>query len=202
MRKIIDTANIFAAIVFGSYLVALKIWSEALLTFQAEKLAGFMGWILLLLGAALVVGNFMEAYRDYAESESQRLLEVTTEQGVNAISIHALELQLLDVLNRAGDVSAPKVSLVSREDGAQIVCSLSFDLKKQDDVMKRADELKKLAREKFLKLIPSGVGIEIRANVTDLIDGTLAASGVSRQSDEFSGPVYPVTEEETDEPRI
>jgi len=194
MRKTVDAVNLFVCVVAGAYLVALPLLPDRVLGPQARLATGWTGVVLFAMGAGLVLWNLIVACQEYRAGAYRRDLEITTEEGTNTVSIRALEDQLMAELRRAGDVSDARVALDARGEGVPLLCRLSFKLRCQDDVMHRVDELKKGVRETFFRIIPSGIGIEISANVSDLVgrDEPAPASAGAAPSEAFEGPKYPV----------
>ncbi len=196
MRKNIDVVNLFVCILAAAYLVILVFATDRLLGIQQTLAAGSWSRLLLfVIGAGLVAWNLVVALREYRDGAYRRNLEITTEEGINTVSIKAIEDQLAAELRKAADVSDARVVLDARGEGVPLACSLSFKLDCQDDVMHRVDELKKTVRDTFFRIIPSGIGIEIAANVLDLVGHEAATQPATAEAgkDEFSGPKYPVS---------
>lgn len=191
MRKVVDIINIIAAVIFGVMLASLPWKADAVSAQVLTAKTGFLAGVVLVVGLVIVVLNLAQAFREFRAGTFRRDLEITTEEGANRVNIHALERQLLAELTRQADISDASVILDAHGEGHPIACNLQFKLKRQDDVMKRVDTLKKAVRDTFLRIIPSGVGIEITATITDLVDATApqASSGASA-SPAFSGPDF------------
>jgi hypothetical protein len=193
MHKIVDAVNLFLVVVGGVFLMALVCRTGDLAEFLAGLAQGVPGALLFLVGLAAVVGNAIVGIRELRGGDFRRNLLLTTEEGVNTVNIRALEQQLLQELQKAPDVMDAAVAMEARGEGVPLACRLSFKLRRQENVMRRVDELKKAVREAFVKLIPAGATIEIVANVRDLVGENEAGL---KQESEFLGPRYPVGEGE------
>lgn len=194
MRRYVDVANIVMAVLAGCCLVMLKL-SPELTQVRIEGIArGYSAYLAFVIGAVVVVANVMEALRELRGGGLRRNIEVTSEDGVNTISIIALERQLLDELRKVKDVVEPALHLEARGDGLPILCRINFKLSQSEDVMARADAIKKLVRDAFLKIIPSHISIEIHANVVDIVNAPVIspapAAPMPGKKNEFSGPDY------------
>jgi len=188
MRRIVDAANLLFGALAGFYLIGLALRPEALLELQRWLAATSAGPLLGLVGLGLVGGNFAVGWREYRAGGYARVLEVVTEEGRNTVCLRALEGQLLGELQRQADIGAPSVRLEPRGEGQPLLARLDFRLRKQENVMRRVDDLKRLVRECYLRLLPAGAPLEILANVRDLTD----ENGESpRLESEFAGPKYP-----------
>ncbi|EFK96006.1 membrane protein [sediment metagenome] len=194
MRRIIDTVNLLLGYLAGIFLVCLCLRPDTLIAFLQYLSQTSVAVLLLFLGLAVLVGNLRLAWREFRSGGSRRNLEVTTDEGVNILSIHALEQQLLAEVQKSPDVIEPAVAMAARGEGLPLACRIDFKLKRQENVMRRADEIKKRAREAFFRLIPSGAAIEITANVRDLVgEGDVLPA---KMESEFFGPKYPVEADE------
>lgn len=203
MRRVVDVLNIVVSVFAGVVMIGLLFRGNYTLE-RIEHAAS--DWRVVLLGAlgiATVLLNIALAILEYRGGVFRKALEITTEEGANAVSIEALERQLLDSMSQADDVADARIHLDARGEGQPVICRLAFKLRRQNDVMHRVDELKKRVRETFLRIIPSGVGIEISATVTDLVESVQPAaaqtSGSSASGYEFSGPDFSGYEGAADE---
>lgn len=192
MRKAADILNIIVSVFASVVMVGLLTNSTYTLARVDDASEGSRVIILAILGCVTLALNIVAVVYEHRYGAFRRDLHITTEEGANTISIAALERQLLDELRGADDVADAWINLTARGEGQPVQCHLSFKMRRQGDVMHRTDELKKQVRESFMRIIPSGVGIEISATVTDLVDSfqpQQKASPVSGQP-EFSGPDF------------
>ncbi len=194
MRKIMDLVNLFLGILAGFFFLALTLRTEQLLVYLQHGSQGWWSMLFVALGLIIVAANAWLVLAEYRRGRFRRNLEIVTEEGTNAVSIQALEEYLLQEMRRAADVIEPAVRMEARAPGEPILCRLEFKLRRQENVMRRADEIKRKVREAFAALIPSGASLEIAAHIRDL-----AADGETEKSRdaEFSGPRYPVGDHES-----
>ncbi|MCX7934308.1 MAG: alkaline shock response membrane anchor protein AmaP [Planctomycetota bacterium] len=193
MRKTMDLVNLFLGIVAGFFFLAMALRTEPLLLYLQRGSQGWWGMLFLALGLAIVAANAWVVLAEYRRGHFRRNLEIVTEEGANAVSIQALEEYLLQELRRAADVIEPEVRMEARGVGEPLLCRLEFKLRRQENVMRRADELKRKVREAFAALIPTGASLEIAAHIRDLVaEGEIEKA----REAEFSGPRYPVGDSE------
>ncbi len=185
MHKILELVNMVVALVAGLAVVLMWMFEPI-----REPLVGLVthyvfGIPFLLVAVVAVVGNILVVLRSRTRGLGHRTLTISTDGGTDTISVDAIESRLLDELTAAPDISNPRVELTVRGEGLPLLCAVSFKLERTEDVIGRTEELKRRVREAFLRIIPSGAGIEINASVVDLARG-----GVKKAEREFAGPVY------------
>ena len=188
-RRIIDFVNVAAGTILGLFVLIAAIrqpgvfWNTALF-----RVTGWTVWNLILIAALILVAvNVWVAVRMWRAGVFRRKLRVVSDGGANELSIPSLESLLVGELKSQSDVVEPKVALESKGEGHPLLCRLAYKLKRQENVIQRADELKKLVKTAFLRLLPAGVEIEIVGEVRDLV----ADAPAEEKTGEFSGPVYP-----------
>lgn len=196
MSIVRDLVNLFVA-VCASLLVLAAFVTPALghgaFVFPSEMP------VVVAVAAITILVNLVGLYADLRPgSAMDRRIELRTETGVDAISLDAIEARLLDDLSAQPDVSHARVDLSQREADQPLLCELTFRLHRVEDVSGRAAYFKQMARDSFLRLLPNGPGLEIRANVVDLLRDPAPTPPVYQQEpgearQEFSGPVYPVS---------
>ncbi|MBN2712084.1 MAG: hypothetical protein JXR97_06560 [Planctomycetes bacterium] len=193
MRRFVDTMNIVVAVMAGFTLIIFKLNSPYVIA-RVTSVAGDLRLELgFLVGLAIVALNIILAISEFKQGGFRRNLEVSSEDGHSTLSITALERQLLSTIASESDVIDPHVNLTAHGEGVPISCHAEFKLKRQDDVLARLDVIKKHLREAFLRIIPNGVGIEVSANVVDIVsENTVKSSSSSagQSSSEFRGPDY------------
>ncbi len=201
MRKFVDFMNIVISVMAGMFLCMLLLGPQVVEARVHSMGNSYLAVVCLLIGIAIIALNLILAGLEIRTGCYRRDLAVTTQGGTNVVSIAALEKQLLDELQTAEDVSDPCVTLEARGEGLPIDCRIAFKLQGQEDVMNRVDAIRESVRARFLRIIPSGVGIEISTEVKDLVKSPATSSESTPSSTlerEFSGPVYPITERELD----
>jgi hypothetical protein len=189
MRRIVDYLNTFVSVFVGAFLVGAVLRPDRM-DVVFDLAGGVAGRIVLLAaGLVLLALNAVSIVLDIRAGLRARSLQLTTESGTNAVSVDALERQLLEDLERAGDIIDPRLHLEVDVPDHPIPCEITMKLRKQENVMGRIDEIKRGVRDRYVRMIPSGPGIDITCRVTDIVsEPARPRSG----SDEFSGPVYPV----------
>lgn len=210
MRKTpaIDTINIFFGVLMASCLFLAGWAPEGRLAGLLTYLGQPQGWgisvlrgLFMLIGVLVFVGNILAAWRDYCTG-NRPALTITSESGSTRFSIAGIEAQLLEAICQETDVIEPNLHLQVRDEGLPIICRLICKLKQQDDVTGRAERLKKLLGETFLRLIPTGTPIDITIDVLDIVSkevATAATTTATTSGEEFTGPVYPTdNNDETD----
>ena len=190
-RRIIDFVNVATGTVLGLFLVITAVSAGALwdtLFLRIRSAPWGLPNLILIAGLILVVVNVWTLARMWRAGFFHRKLRVVSDEGANELSIPSLESLLVKELKTQPDVVDPKVALESKGEGHPVVCRLKYKLKRQENVIRRADELKKLVKVTFLRLLPAGVEIEIVGEVRGLVTEETPSS---EKTSEFSGPVYP-----------
>lgn len=146
--------------------------------------------ILIAVAIAIIILNIYCIMRHFsAMRKRQRAIEVSTDGGLSSVSIDAVQRSLSSVLAGEEDVRHPKMNLTVTAKGKPLNCVVEFGLRRTRDITGRADELKHMVREAFLRMIPGGPGINIVTNVIDIENEN--SNNASTDSSYFSGPVYP-----------
>ncbi len=194
MRKLVDYANVTVTVLTGAYLVLLTLFQTAGLKFVPEGLvsSGVMTTILVFaIGAFLVGVNIHVLVKEWKAGGLRRNLRVTTDQGKSELSVNALEMLLLRDLRAEPDVIEPAVALTPRGEGKPMLCEVELKLKRQDDVIKRVDALKRRIRDDIDRLIPGGLTVEVLVEVRDFVNESIREQKRSEPAPaEFNGPVY------------
>ncbi|MDR1518857.1 MAG: hypothetical protein LBU23_01770 [Planctomycetota bacterium] len=182
MRRILDFANVAAAVLTGSYLALLILFSPESLLTAPEWLSGpGIGILSFLIGAALVGANIHSLAREWKIGGLRRNLRISTDQGMTELSVTALEMLLLRDLRAESDIVEPQVVLTPRGEGRPMTCEIGLKLLRQSDVIKRMDSIKRTIRDDLDRLIPGGLTVDVLVEVRDF---------VSDKTGEFNGPVY------------
>lgn len=190
MRKVMDFANVTVTVLVGAYLVLLSAsGAEGLKAIPASIADSGMWIIFLLIGGFLVWVNFRELYRELKTHGLRSNLRITTEQGMTEFSVPSLEMLLLRDLKAEPDVVDPMVTLEPRGEGKPMRCEVQLKLRRQEDVIKRIDSLKRKVRDIIDRLIPGGLTVEVLVEVRDIVNESLRSSRELADS-EFNGPVY------------
>lgn len=193
MRKFVDFANVAVAVLVGCYLVFLTLFrTEGLRALPQTLSVSWTGFLCFLIGAFLVGVNIHVLIREWKAGGFRRNLRITTDQGMSELSVSALEMLLLRDLQAETDVADPVVVLTPRGEGKPMLCEVELKLRRQEDVIKRMDALKRKIRDDIDKLIPGGLTVEVLIEVRDFV-GDPAASRrdmLAEKPGEFNGPVY------------
>lgn len=191
MRKITDFVNVASGVLLGLYLFFLTVsGAQRLIELPAWLISTWSLLILaFLVGALLLYMNIRLLVQEWRDGGLRWMLRISTEEGPSELSVTALEALLVRELRDQPDVVDPLVTIYPKREGYPIVCIIELSLKRQDDVIRRTDALKKMVRTSFLRMIPNGVTVEIRAEIRNIVDD--APAPASQTFGEFSGPVYP-----------
>ena len=189
MRKLTDFINVTAAVLLGLFLISLIfIRNERLLNLSAWLSTPSVIVFAVIIGLLLVAVNLNVLVQEWKIGGLRRNLRITTDNGPSDLWIAGLESLLLRELKAQGDILDPLVTLEARAEGHPMLCLLEYRLKRQDDVLSRSDAIKRLVRDTFQRLIPSGVTIEIRSEIRDFVEDMPVEKPLKK--DEFQGPVY------------
>lgn len=198
MRKtIVDIANLTAAVMVGAYLFLLTVFrTEGLRNVPGGIVDSWVWWtIFLLVGGGLVAANIMILVQEWKAGILRENLVMSTEQGVTEFSVSSLEMLILRDLRAEPDVVDPVVFLQPKGEGKPMLCNIEFKLRRQKDVLKRADAIKRKVRDVIDNLIPGGLTVEVFVKVRDVVSeaaGRNSRSGreILPEPGEFNGPVY------------
>ncbi len=194
MRKLVDYANVTMTVLTGAYLVLLTLFQTTGLKFVPEGLvsSGTMTTIFIFIVGVLLVGlNINVLVKEWKAGGLRRNLRVTTDQGMSELSVNALEMLLLRDLKAESDVIDPIVALTPRGEGKPMLCEVELKLRRQDDVIKRVDVLKRRIRDDIDRLIPGGLTVEVLVEVRDFVSASIRGDKRSEAGPaEFNGPVY------------
>ena len=191
MRKIVDFANVAAAVLLGIYLILLTLFRTPGLKAVSETLSSSgVSVIAFLVGLFLVAANLNVLLREWKAGGLRGNLRITTDQGMSELSVAALEMLLLRDLRAEPDIVEPMVSLTPRGEGKPMLCELQLKLRRQDDVIKRMDEIKRKIRDDIDRLIPGGLTVEVQGEVRDFVNEPAREKERAPEPGEFNGPVY------------
>lgn len=199
MRKIVDFANLTVAVLVGAYLTLLTLFATDGLVGVPDGLVSSWGVriLFLLIGLALVAANIYILVQEWKAGGLRSNLRLTTEQGMTEFSVSAMEMLLLRELKEDPDIVDPIVVLKPRGEGKPMLCEVELKLRRQDDVLKRIDAIKKRVRDAIDRLIPGGLTVEVLVEVRDFVSDKSPAGANSRSGreslpnpGEFNGPVY------------
>ncbi len=197
MVRVTEILSLIVALVASICLILLRIApasGQSVSGFFTES--GFVAGVSFLFAVAVLALNVYVIVTRAKHCDSCRQIEIVTDNGVNRISVHALEAQLLDELVSETDVSAAKIALEVRGENQPVRGSLSFKLTRQANVTGRSDELKKKVRDAFDRILSGKASLDLSANVLDLLPEKKSVDAGKTPS-EFYGPVYPDHEEES-----
>ena len=191
MRKIVDFANIVATVLLGAYLVLLTLFRTPSLKGVTEGLtSNGVVVVCFIVGAFLLVINLNLLLREWKAGGLRRNIRVTTDQGMNELSVAALEMLLLRDLRAEPDIVDPLVDLTPRGEGKPMLCELKLKLRRQEDVIKRMDAIKRKIRDDIDRLIPGGLTVEVQGEVRDFVSDAPREKSKAPEPGEFNGPVY------------
>lgn len=192
LRKVVDFANVTVGTLVGAYLVILTVFRTDGLKAVPQGLASSgTAVICFFIGAFLVAGNIIVLWRESKEGGLRTNLRISTDQGISELRVPALEMLVLRDLRAEPDIVEPFVVLKPRGEGKPMLCSVELKLRRQDDVIKRIDLIKRKIRDDFDRLIPGGLTVEVMVEVMDFVsDASRSGRSVVSEPAEFNGPVY------------
>ncbi len=198
MRKIVDFANVTVTVLAGAYLVLLTFFATDGLLQVPEGLVEAWGPRILffLIGVFLVGINLRLLVREWKTGGLRSNLRITTEQGIAEFSVPSMEMLILRDLKAEPDVLDPVVTLKPRGEGKPMLCEVELKLRRQEDVLKRIDGIKRKVRDIVDRLIPGGLTVEVLVQVRDFINERAATTSKRSSREklpepgEFNGPVY------------
>jgi hypothetical protein len=192
MRRVLDFANVAAAVLAGAYLALLVLFRfESLRTAPEWLSSSGTGIICFLIGASLVGANVYALAREWKIGGLRRNLRISTDQGMTELSVTALEMLLLRDLLAEPDIVDPQVVLTPRGEGRPMTCEVGLKLLRQSDVIKRMDSIKRIVRDDMDRLIPGGLTVDVLVEVRDFIsDSSSLERQTAEKKSEFNGPVY------------
>lgn len=193
MRKFVDFANVAVAVLAGCYLVLLTLFrTDGLKALPQNLSSSWTGFLCFLIGAFLVGVNIHVLIREWKAGGFRRNLRITTDQGMSELSVAALEMLLLRDLQAEADVVEPGVVLTPRGEGKPMLCEVELKLRRQEDVIKRMDALKRKIRDDIDRLIPGGLTVDVLIEVRDFVNepATGKRDAMAEKPGEFNGPVY------------
>lgn len=190
MRKVMDFTNVTVTVLVGAYLVLLSASGADIFKAIPEMIADTGLWILFfLIGGFLLYINGAELYKEFKTRGIRSNLRITTEQGMTEFSVPSLEMLLLRDLKAEPDVVDPIVALEPRGEGKPMRCEVQLKLRRQEDIIKRADALKRKVRDIMDRLIPGGLTVEVLVEVRDIVNEPIRSRREIADG-EFNGPVY------------
>ncbi|MCC8166387.1 MAG: alkaline shock response membrane anchor protein AmaP [Planctomycetes bacterium] len=196
MRRFVDFANVTVTVLIGAYLVLLTLFATDGLKLMPEGLVDSWGprFLFFLIGAALVGVNLNVLVKEWKTGGLRSNLRITTEQGTTEFSVPAMEMLVLRDLKAEPDILDPVVTLRPRGEGKPMRCEVELKLRRQEDVIKRIDGIKKKVRDIIDRLIPGGLTVEVLVEVRDIVNGKSASPAAPGETvlptKEFNGPVY------------
>lgn len=194
LRKVVDFANVTVAVLTGLYLFLLTIAGTDGLKAVPESMVETTGSVLFffVVGFGLVAANVALLVKDYKAGGFRRNLRVSSDQGMNEFSVSALETLILRDLKLEPDISDPQVTMTPKGEGKPIDCYVELKLRRQEDVVKRMDAIKRKIVEIIDRLIPGGLTLDVLVEVRDFFSDPPRSSGREAvvESGEFNGPVY------------
>ena len=195
MRRIMDFSNVVMTMVTGLYLVLLTVAGTENVKAIPDWLVDSTGWRLffLALGVFLVAVNIRTLVKDWREGGLLREnLRIPTEQGMTELSVPSLEMLILRDLRAEPDIVEPFVKLRPKGVGKPMRCFVELKLRRQPDVIKRGDAIKRKVRDIIDQLIPGGLTVEVLVDVRDIVSESVRAKAPAAKAaaSEFNGPVY------------
>ncbi len=198
MRRIVDFANVTVTVLTGAYLVLLTLFATEGLRLMPEGLVATWGVRVLffLIGIALVGANIRVLMQEWKTGGLRSNLRITTEHGMTEFSVPSLEMLILRDLRAEPDIVDPTVVLQPRGEGKPMLCKVDLKLRRQEDVLKRIDQIKKKVRDIIDRLIPGGLTVEVLVEVRDFVsesmrrDPRTSSREILPPAGEFNGPVY------------
>ena len=199
---LVTIATLLTAI--GLILFALR--PEPLLDFLA-RLAG-IGYTRALSGltGAVLLAAFFRFVSAHWSEMSCKTLSVTSDEGVSSIGLEAIEDLLTNRLAQEKDLSDIDVDLTVGADARTVDCRLRFKIRNQPDIPGRTDVHKRIVRDTFKTVIPGDVTLTVACVVDEILvdavessapsDGGSGRRKTAVANSEYSGPIYPVPQED------
>ena len=148
-------------------------------------------WRALAIGVCvlLLLLNGWHLARTWFGGRLRERLRLAAPDGANLLAPDALEDLFLRQLKEHPDVCHPRVTLeVKAEQG--VALHIRLGLNNPVDVIQQLERVKAEIRERFLRMLPSGVNLEIFAEVVEFTASPTPAPRPEKVQDEFNGPVY------------
>lgn len=192
LRKIVDFANVTITVLTGFYLMLLTVARTDGLAAVPAGMISSVGWILFffIIGLALVASNVYLMVKDWKAGGFRRNLRIASDQGMNEFSLNALEALIVRDLRMEPDITDPEVILTPREKGKPMTCEVELKLKRQEDVGKRMDAIKRKIVDTIERLIPGALSLDIMIEVRDFVSEVPRSRDGGGEPGEFNGPVY------------
>ncbi len=156
----------------------------------------------LFVSGLLIILNIYTIFHTLKQMRKRkRAIEITNDNGINSISIDAVQKRLSDMLNSNSDIIHPKLYLELGHKNKPIHCDVEFGLKCTQNITGRTDDIKAEITSAFNNLIPNGPGVIVKASIIDIEgDGSITTP---KPDTVFSGPVYPnEQDDDTDEKEL
>ena len=155
-------------------------------------------YIMLFISGILTLLNIYTILHTLKQMRKRkRAIEIENDNGVNSISIDAVQKRLSDMLTTNPDIIHPRLYLELGHKHKPIRCDVQFGLKCTENITGRTDEIKSEITSAFNNMIPNGPGVTVKASIVDIEgDGTTVKP---KNETVFSGPVYPNDEDDSDE---
>lgn len=195
LRKVVDYANVTVSVLIGLYVVLLTLFrTDALKSVPSGLVAGTGSIIMFfLIAGGLVAVNIWLLVKEWKAGGLRRNLRITTDHGMIELSVAAMEMQLLRDLRAEPDIMDPAVGLTAHGEGKPMLCQLEIKLRRQEDVVKRIDAIKRKVRDILDRLVPGGLTVEVMVEVRDFVGNDslrYPARPSAGEAIEFNGPVY------------
>lgn len=193
MRKIVDYVNVTMAVFFGLYLMLLTFLGWDWIVAIPGGIIASSGWRALfgVLALALVFLNGYILYLDLKTGGLREKLRISTEHGRTDLSVPSIEMLILGDLRNEPDIVDPYVRLKPRAEGKPMRCTVDVKLRRQRNVVKRGDDIKRKVRDIIDQLIPGGLTVEVVVEVREIVNEPAPdAVQETPKVEEFNGPVY------------
>lgn len=192
-RTLVDFGNVTVTVLIGAYLVLLTLFNTDGLQIAPAGLTGgfWPRFFFFLIGVLLVWMNISILVKDWKAAGWRQNIRINTDQGMTEVSVPSLEMQILRDLRAESDVVDPVVTLKTRGEGKPMLCVVELKLRRQPDIIRRGDAIKRKVRDIVDQIIPGGLTVEVLLEVRDIVNDSLrnSADG-SSDAGEFNGPVY------------
>lgn len=195
MRTLVRFLNFIVVLAITSVIYWHQ-FNNTSFTIQWDKFLTANGsYIMLFVSGLLVLFNLYTVFHTLKQmSKRKRAIEIENDNGVNSISIDAIQKRLSDMLSSTTDIVHPKLYLELGSKNKPIHCDVEFGLKCTHNITGRTDEIKSQITNAFNNMIPNSAGIIIKASIIDIeSDGTVIKT---EKDTVFSGPVYPTDEDD------
>ncbi len=195
MRTLVRFLNFIVVFAITGVIYWHQFENQSFMT-QWNKLYTANGiYILLFVSVILVLLNIYTILHTLKQMRKRkRAIEIENDNGINSISIDAVQKRLADMLSSNPDIVHPRLYLELGHKHKPIRCDVEFGLKCTHNITGRTDEIKSEITTAFNNMIPSGPGVMVKASIVDIEGDSTTVK--PKNETVFSGPIYPNNSED------